>query len=156
MRFAPILSLLLALLLSAMPLPGALAPFKPDWVAVTMIYWALAAPPAFGLLAAFIVGLMLDTLSGALLGQHSLGLMLVVYLSQRFRLQLRAFPAMQTMLIVAAMLAVNEFLLLWIDGIAGRTVPIGERWPPIASGTLLWLVVWTAFDHGRDQSPARL
>jgi len=155
-RLAPILTVVLAVVLAAMPLPAAIAPFKPDWVAVTMIYWSLAAPPAFGLASALIVGLALDVLSGALLGQHGLGLMLIVYLSRKFRLRLRAFPAMQSMLAVSVLLALNEFLLLWIDGVAGRTVPIGERWPPIASGTLLWLLVWSTFDHGREQAPARL
>jgi len=155
-RFAPILTLLLAIVLAAMPLPGAVAQFKPDWVAVTMIFWALASPPAFGLVTALVVGLMLDVLSGALLGQHGFGLMLIVYLCRKFRPRLRAFPALQSTLVVAALLALNEFLLLWIDGVSGRTVPIGERWGPVASGTLLWLLVWSTFDHGREQAPARL
>jgi len=156
LRLAPILTVILAVVLAAMPLPAAIAPFKPDWVAVTMIYWSLTAPPALGLVSALAVGLALDVLSGALLGQHGFGLMLIAYLSRKFRLRLRAFPAMQSTIAVAALLALNEFLLLWIDGVAGRTVPIGERWPPIVSGTLLWLLVWSAFDHGREQAPARL
>lgn len=156
MRFGPALTLVLAFVLAAMPLPAAVAPYKPDWVAVTLIYWSLAAPPAFGIGTAFLVGLALDALTGSLLGQHGLGLMLIVYLARKFRLRLRAFPATQSMLVVAAMLALNEFLLLWIDGISGRTVPIGERWPPIASGTLLWLLIWSSFDRGREQAPARL
>lgn len=156
MRFAPILSLCAAFLLAALPLPQSIVAFKPDWVALTLIYWTLTAPPAFGLLSALLIGLVLDTLSGALLGQHALGLLLLVYVCGRFRLRLRAFPVVQSTMVVAALLAANEFLLLWIDGIAGRTVPIGERWLPIASGTLLWLVVWSTFDRGREHAPARL
>ena len=156
MRFAPILSLLVALLLTAMPLPASIIAFKPDWVALTLIYWTLTAPPAFGLATAFVVGLVLDTLTGSLLGQHALGLLLIVYVSSRFRLRLRAFPVLQSTIVVAVLLAANEFLLLWIDGIAGRTVPIGERWPPIAIGTLVWFVVWSTFDRGREHAPARL
>jgi len=156
MRFAPLLSLVAALLLAAVPLPQSIIAFKPDWVALTLIYWTLTAPPAFGLATAFVVGLALDALTGSLLGQHALGLLLIVYVCGRFRLRLRAFPIVQSTIVVAALLAANEFLLLWIDGIAGRTVPIGERWPPIASGTLLWLIVWSTFDRGREHAPARL
>jgi len=155
-RFAPILSVIAAFLLAALPLPDSIVAFKPDWVALTLIYWTLTAPPAFGLVSAFFIGLALDTLSGSLLGQHALGFVLIVYICGKFRLRLRAFPVVQSTLIVAALLAVNEFLLLWIDGIAGRTVPLGERWPPIASGTLLWIIVWSTFDRGREHAPARL
>ena len=156
MRFAPLLSIAVAFLLTAMPLPASIIAFKPDWVALTMIYWTLAAPPAFGLLGALLVGLVLDTLTGALLGQHALGLLLIVYVAGRLRPRLRTFPAAQSTVVVAALLVANEFLLLWIDGIAGRTVPIGERWPPVVSGTLLWLVAWSTFDRGREHAPARL
>jgi len=156
MRLGPLLTLLFALLLAAAPLPASVAPFKPDWVAVTLVYWSLASPRAFGLLTAFLMGLALDTLSGALLGQHALGLVSVVYLSTRFRLRLRAFPASQSTLAVAALLALYQFLLFWIDGMAGRTVPGIERWPPVVSGTLLWIFIWSAFDHGRESAPARL
>ena len=156
MRLAPVLSLFAALLLAAMPLPASIIAFKPDWVALTLMYWTLTAPPAFGLATAFAAGLVLDTLTGSLLGQHALGLLLLVYVCGRFRLRLRAFPVVQSTIVVAALLAANEFLLLWIDGIAGRTVPLSERWPPIASGTLVWFVVWSTLDRGREHAPARL
>lgn len=156
MRPAPILTVLAAFMLEAMPLPPALALFKPDFVAVTLIYWSLAAPPALGLVSAFLVGLALDTLTGSLLGQHGFCLMVIVYLTRKFRLRLRAFPAMQSMLVIAGLLAINEFLFLWIDGVAGRSVTMSERWPPIASGTLLWVLIWSTFDRGRERAPARL
>ncbi len=156
MRFAPILSIVVAFLLAAMPLPASIVAFKPDWVALTMIYWTLTAPPAFGLVGALLIGLALDTLAGTLLGQHALGLLLIVYVCGKFRPRLRAFPAAQSTVVVAALLVANEFLLLWMDGIAGRTVPIGERWPPVVSGTLLWFIAWSTFDRGREHAPARL
>ena len=150
------MSVAVAFLLTAMPMPESIVAAKPDWVVLTMIYWTLTAPPAFGLVSALFLGLALDTLTGALLGQHALGLLLVVYVCGRFRMRLRTFPAVHSTLVVAALLIANEFLLLWIDGMAGRTVPIGERWPPIATGTLLWLVAWSTFDRGREHAPARL
>lgn len=156
MRFAPGGTLFLALVLAVLPLPETVSPFRPDWVALTLIFWSLAAPPAFGLLTAFAAGLALDALSGALLGQHALGLLVLVYLCRRFRLQLRAFPASQLTLVVAALLALYEFSLFWIDGASGRTVPIGERWPAVISGTLVWVVAWSTLDHGRESAPARL
>lgn len=152
----PIVILLGALVLAVLPLPAAIAPFKPAWVAVTLLYWSLAAPHRFSLLTSFCMGLGLDTLSGSLLGQHALALLLIVYISQRFHLRLRAFPISQLTLTVAALLALYQFVLFWVDGVAGRTVPVVQSWAPVASGTLLWLFAWTAFTQGRRRAPARL
>ncbi|RXJ88281.1 rod shape-determining protein MreD, partial [Aliarcobacter trophiarum LMG 25534] len=38
------ISILLALSLSILPLPFEFDPFRPDWLAMVLIYWALALP----------------------------------------------------------------------------------------------------------------
>ena len=87
------LSLVTTLALASMPLPDAIAPLRPDWVAVVLLYWSLMAPRHFSLFTAFWMGIALDTLSGALLGQNALALLVVVYLAEKFYLRLRVFPA---------------------------------------------------------------
>jgi rod shape-determining protein MreD len=155
-KLFPVLTLIGALVLAAVPLPGSIAPFKPAWAAVALIYWSLASPRAASFVAALCTGLALDALSGRLMGQHALALLLVVYVTRRFCLQLRAFPASQLALFVALLLAVYQFVLFWIDGVAGRTVPGVESWAPVVSGTLVFALVWSAFDRGRRRAPARL
>jgi rod shape-determining protein MreD len=149
-------TLFFALVLSVVPLPASIAAFRPSWLAVGLLYCALGAPSRYGLLTAFFSGLALDTLTGALLGQHALAAVLIVYLAQRFYLQLRAFPASQLAATIAVLLGLYEFVLFWVDGAAGRTVPVTSRWAPILSGTLLWLIVWSLFDTGRRDAPERL
>lgn len=156
MRLAPLLTVIAALMLAVLPLPAAVAGFRPDWVAVLFIFWALTAPPALGFLAAVGAGIALDTLTGALIGQHAFALVIITYLSRRFRLQLRAFPVSQLILAVAALLALYEFLLFWIDGAAGRTVPGSDRWAAVLSGAVVWAAAWALADHGRDPTPTRL
>jgi rod shape-determining protein MreD len=152
----PLATMLGALALSIMPLPALLAPMRPDWVVLVLIYWALAAPGRFGLVTAFCMGLALDTLTGALLGQHALALLLVVYLSQRFYFRLRVFPASQMMLTVGVLLALYQFVLFWIDGVAGRSVPMAERWAPVLSGALLWALALAFVERGRVQAATRI
>ena len=53
----PVSSFILALVLAVIPLPDAVAAFRPDWVPLVMIYWALALPARFGLLTALCIGL---------------------------------------------------------------------------------------------------
>lgn len=154
--FMPILSLLLALVLSVLPLPQVVEAFRPDWVAIVLLYWSLIAPDRFGLITALVMGLVLDTLTGSLLGQHSLALLVIVYLSQRFHLRIRVFPASQLALTVVGLLALYEFVLFWIDGIAGRTVPLVERAGPVATGALLWFLVLLVLERGRHEADARI
>ncbi len=141
---------------AVVPLPEALGAYRPPLMAVAVLYWSLAAPQRSTLVTAFLGGLALDALLGTLLGEHALALLVLSYLAQRFYLRLRAFPASQLSLAVAALLALYEFLLFWIDGVVGVTVPPLARWAPVASGALLWLAAWSALDGDRPEAPARL
>jgi rod shape-determining protein MreD len=150
------ISLLLMLALAVVPLPKTIEPFRPDWVAVVLLYWTLMAPRRFSLLTAFWTGLALDTLTGALLGQHALGLLVVVYIAVRFHRRLRVFPVSQLALTVLILLGLYEFILFWIDGVADRTVPLIERWAPPLTGTLAWLALLALLDGRRREARARL
>lgn len=154
--FVAALGLLVMVALALVPLPRGISAFRPDWVAVVLLYWSLTAPRRFSLLTAFWMGIVLDTLSGSLLGQHALALLVIVYLAERFHLRIRVFPLSQLGLTVLALLGLYEFILFWIDGVAGRTVPLMERWAPPLTGTLVWLSLLAVFDTGRRESHARL
>jgi rod shape-determining protein MreD len=150
------LSLVATLALAAVPVPDVVAPLRPDLVAVVLLYWSLMAPRHFSLMTAFWMGIALDTLTGALLGQNALALLVVVYLAERFHLRLRVFPMSQLALAVLLLLGLYEFILFWIDGMAGRTVPLVERWLPPLTGTLAWLALYMVFDRREREAPGRL
>jgi rod shape-determining protein MreD len=75
-RFPVALSALLALTLAILPLPNALAPFRPDFLVLVVLYWSIESPRAGGLTLAFFAGLALDVIQGVVLGQHALALTL--------------------------------------------------------------------------------
>ena len=151
----PALSLVLTLILALVPLPDSIAPLRPDWVAVVLVYWSLMAPRRFSLLTAFWVGLILDTLSGALLGQNALALLVIVYLAEKFHLRLRVFPLSQLAITVLLLLSLYEFILFWVDGMAGRTVPLLERWIAPLTGTAVVMLL-LVFDRREREARARL
>jgi rod shape-determining protein MreD len=150
------LSLVATLALASVPMPDAVATLRPDWVAVVLLYWSLMAPRHFSLMTAFWMGIALDTLTGALLGQNALALLVIVYLAERFHLRLRVFPLSQLALTVLLLLGLYEFILFWVDGMAGRTVPLVERWVPPLTGTLVWVALYMVFDRREREAPARL
>ena len=155
-RHRLLISLLSALALAIVPLPAAVAPYRPDWVPIVLIFWSLMAPERVGLLTAFAMGLALDTLSGALLGQHALAMVTVVYMSIRFHLRIRVFPVWQLSMSVILLLAIYEFILFWIDGMAGRSVPVIERWAPVVSGALVWPLILGYLASVRQETQTRV
>ena len=139
-RFPVIASIVVALMLAIAPLPEWLAPFRPDWVTMTLIYWALNLPRTYGVGVAWLAGLTLDVTQGTLLAQHALAMSLVVYLTAKFHLQLRVFPLSQLAATVVALIATYRFVLFWINGIADINAPAVVYWGPVITGSLLWPV----------------
>ncbi len=133
-----VISIVLALMLAIAPMPVWAAAFRPDWVALTLIYWSMNLPRTYGVGIAWLVGIFLDVAQGTLLAQHALALSLIVYLTVKFHLQIRVFPMSQMTATVLALLALYRFVLFWINGIAGVDAPAITYWGPVVSGAVLW------------------
>jgi len=141
--------LLGATALISLPLPDWLTAFRPPWATMVVIYWVMMWPRSFGLISAWVVGLFLDVLQGDLLGQHAMALTVVAYLTLRFHLQIRIFPMWQLTATVLALLAIEAFILFWIDGVAGNP-PVGfARWTQVFTGAILWIPVMALMDQVR-------
>ena len=137
--------------LMSLPLPDALTPVRPPWATMAVIYWAMMWPRRFGLGSAFLVGLALDVLQGDTLGQHGLSLTIVAYLTHRFHLQIRIFPLWQLTATVFALLALEGFILFWIDGVAGNPAVGIARWTQILVGGFVWPPVMAIMDRIRER-----
>ena len=131
-------SYLAALILTVWPLPHWAEAFRPLWVALVTIYWCLWLPQYIGVITAFAAGLLVDALSGTLLGEHALALVLVAWMALWMHLQVRVFPWWQQCVVVLLMLLVHSFVLFWVDGILGYTLNAGLRWTPVPVSALLW------------------
>ena len=140
----PVATFALALALSIIPLHDSIAPYRPDWVALILIYWAIVRPQHFGLLTAFIVALALDILTGSVLGRHVLALLPVIYLALQLHLRLRVALAWQVTVSVLLMLVVYHFLLFWIDGVVRGAIPSLAVWAPILASVVAWPIIVAA------------
>lgn len=137
-RLPVIVTLLVGLMLSIMPLPDLIAPFRPDWLALLAIFWAMQLPRTWSVGTAWIMGMILDVSYGSLLGQHALAMCVIVFITVRFHLLMRVFPLSQLSATVFALLALYQFLLFWINGVASITAPLVTYWAPVVTGTLIW------------------
>lgn len=116
----PPITLLVALLLMMVPLPDMVRPLRPDWVALVALYWAFAVPARFGLLLAWIAGLLVDVSQGTLLGQHALGMVVITAIALNMHQRVRVSPIAQQALFVMMLLLVKQVLVLWVSGMIDR------------------------------------
>jgi rod shape-determining protein MreD len=148
-RLPVVACIVAALMLAIAPMPDWASPFRPDWVALTLIYWAMMLPRTYSIGTAWIVGIVLDVAQGTLLGQHAVALCFAVYIAVKFHLQFRVFPASQMSATVFAILAFYQFILFWINGVAGVNVPAVTYWGPVITGAMIWPLLALVFGRVR-------
>ena len=141
-----------AALLSLLPLPDMLLPFKPYWVALVMIYWSLETNDMVSLGMAFVIGLLFDILSSSLMGLHGLSLVVMVFLVQRFRSRLRFFPPWQQALGVLGLLVNDRIILIWITALLGESMPTWQYWLSPLVGMALWPWLFLLLDRIRART----
>ena len=155
MRRPPIIfSIIFALMLSITPMPDWAEAYRPDWVALTLIYWSMSLPRTYSIGSAWVAGLILDVAQGTLLGQHALALCLIIYVSVKFHLQLRQFPPLQLTATIFAILALYQFILFWVNGVVGINPPAVVYWGPVISGTVVWPVLSLILSGLRERARA--
>ena len=153
-RLPVILTFIVGLTLTILPLPGGIEAFRPDWLAMLVIFWAMQLPRTWSVGTAWIIGVVLDVSQGTLLGQHALALCCVAFITVRFHLLMRVFPITQLTATIFPILATYQFLLFWVNGVAGVSAPLIAYWGPVISGTLLWPVVMTILSGMRYRTRA--
>jgi len=133
-----LLTALVALTLTVLPLPHWLDIVRPAFLVLTVLYWSVNAPRTGGIALGFFAGLLLDVFQGPVLGEHALALTLITYIAVREHQRIRSKPAVQQALIVFAALVVYEVVLFMIDGWTGHPVVSPLRWLHTLSGALIW------------------
>ncbi len=137
-RWVILISFVVALVLTAIPLPDWAAPFRPDWIGLVLIYWCMAAPRLVGVGTGWLAGLIVDVMQGSLLGQNALAKSVVAFLAVTFHLRVRMFPLWQQALAVFLLMAVNQVLVVLVKGIIGEYTVAWIYGMPAVSSMLIW------------------
>lgn len=132
------ITLLIAMMLTILPLPQWAAWYWPAWVFMVLLFWMMAVPHRVGIGAAFISGLLLDLLTGTILGQHALLFTLIAYFFIRFQVPIHSLPAWQQAILVFIATVIYFTLQYWIMAMAGLSSGTGKYWLPIITTTFLW------------------
>jgi rod shape-determining protein MreD len=84
------------------------------------------------------MGLLLDVMRVAPLGQHAAGLAIVAFIAVRSHQRVRMFPLWQQAVLVGFMLALYLLLMAWIRGVSGETPQASSYWLSALTSMLLW------------------
>ncbi|MGS0682579.1 rod shape-determining protein MreD [Shewanella sp. 125m-7] len=137
-RWVVWLSLLVAMLFQIMPLPDLVEAWRPDWLLLVIIYWAMALPHRYNILTAWVLGVMLDILLGATLGIRAFAMSVVVYVVVLHFQRMRNFPMWQQSLLVAMQVALYNLVVFWVQFVTNGAVFDINLFYPALSSLVMW------------------
>ncbi|GBE07905.1 Rod shape-determining protein MreD [bacterium BMS3Bbin11] len=146
-----LLSFLVALVLSSLPLPDIAIVFRPEWLMLVLIYWCMAIPDRIGIFTGWLLGLVLDVMYGSLLGQNAVALAIVAYLVNTFHLRVRVFPIWQQSFTVFLLTIVYLTLIAWVRGVAGGFPITWAYWIPSLTSAFVWPFIYILLRDLRRQ-----
>ena len=130
----------LAFILAIVPFPTWLGWARPEWIALILVYWAIALPHRVGILTGLVLGILLDVVEGAVLGQNALSLAVIALLANTLYQRLRVYNLWQQAAVVFLLVGINQLICHWVQTLQGVTT----QWPiyllPAFTSALLWPV----------------
>ncbi|OAI48843.1 hypothetical protein AYO45_00790 [Gammaproteobacteria bacterium SCGC AG-212-F23] len=136
--FIVYISLFIALVLTLLPMPSWFGWLRPHWILLVLIYWAMTQPYQVNVGTAWVVGIILDVLTGTLLGEHALGLTVITYFVVRFQSRLQMFPLLQQGLCVFLLVVLYQAILFSVQGFLGDAPKTMLYWLASITSVLIW------------------
>ncbi|MBC8518867.1 MAG: rod shape-determining protein MreD [Gammaproteobacteria bacterium] len=131
-----------AIILTVVPLPEYLRPFRPHWIILALFYLGVFSPMQSGIVRSWLLGVVVDVLTGTLMGMHALTFSLTTFITLRFHLQLRVFVVAQQMITITILILLNLIVEIMIRAATGNLVDTIYFWGPLISTPLFWPPVY--------------
>ncbi|MBR9728772.1 rod shape-determining protein MreD [Shewanella intestini] len=133
------LTFFLGAMFQIMPLPKIVEVWRPDWLVLVAIYWAMALPHRYNILTACFLGVLLDILLGATVGIRALAFSLVIYVVVMHSQRLRNFPRWQQSLLVSSLICGYHLVVFWVQYVVVGETPIDVvLFLPAISSVFIW------------------
>lgn len=133
-----LLTLLIALMASIMPLPLSVDAFRPDWVLIVLMYWCMALPGRVNIITAWVMGFLLDVLLGSVLGVHAAAMAVAVYIMAENFQKIRNFSIWQQALITGVLAALYHLVVFWLQRFLIDATFLPSYLYPVITTIILW------------------
>lgn len=135
--------------LEIMPWPVGVQGLRPAWIAMLLIYWALALPDKISVGTAFIAGIVWDLLLGSILGIHAFVLSIAIYFVAKYHLILRNLSLWLQSILVMAYIVLIRLSIFFVELILhGASFNTQELLGAVISG-VLWPWIFLLMRHIR-------
>lgn len=124
-------ALLVAFVLTILPLPVMMMGFRPPWILILVLYVQFFLPNYFNITLLLFLGLCLDVLLSTVIGEHAFALILTTWFASGKARRFNFFSMVQQMMVVALCCLVYQLIIFLIDAFLGYN-------------TGLWMVIGTA------------
>ena len=146
-----------AMIATVIVVPDTVPVYRPDFVALVLIYLCVYRPGSVGIATAFVVGLLLDTLQFGVLGQHALAKILVACLILKLDRHMIGSKHLMQVLVVFVLLLLNSVVLGFINTLAHGYSGSVALWIAPFTGAVAWylLIVFRRPYEGRSLDSVR-
>jgi len=134
-------SLLVALVLHAIPLPFDWRWYRPELTLLVLFYWVLALPHRIGVFSAAITGFAVDLLEGDLVGGLAVGAVVATLIILFTYQRIRQFNLIQQGAIMGMLVALALLVESWLHQFLGLPAPGYKFWLAAAVAIPMWPVV---------------
>jgi len=141
------MTMLIAVLLTVVPVPEAIQYYWPDWITLVVFYWVLVLPAHLGVMFGWINGLIEDVITFSLLGQHALGKALIGTLAAIGHKKFRLFNFLQKIFLIFILQSINIAISAWTNHLAYGAPVFMQMWQPALTTALMWPVVSFLIDQ---------
>ncbi len=142
-----LLLLVISLLLTLIPLPEAVRPFRPHWMILALFYLGIFMPLQSGIIRSWLLGGVTDGVTGTLLGIHALTFALTTYIALLFHQRLRLYAVVQQMALLTLIMAMTLGIEYLIRGATDGSANSLLFWAPLITTPLLWPLLYLLGDR---------
>lgn len=120
--FLTMVTVLVGIILNLSPAPGIIGQFRPDVLAMMVIFWCMKTPGFFNVGTSFMLGIFMDILLGSVLGCRALGYSIMAYVMVRYSKSLNDSSVFFQSLAVFSVAILSQAASLWSLHIFGGRV----------------------------------
>lgn len=139
---AIIVSIIISSILMVYPLPYDAASWRPQFFLLIMLFWVLCQPAWCGIWFAFSLGLAVDFMVDAILGQYALSFIIIAFLARYFTRNQRILTFSNLWIIAAVAIFLHLLIQFFFQKMANIQFPIIKHWRPLWSSIALWPIIY--------------
>ncbi len=133
-----IISLVLAVILTLLPLPEWAIWLRPAWLLMVLLYWTFSSQGMVGMGSAWFLGICLDVLNGTLLGEHALALTLAVFVAIKLQNSLRLSTWLSQGILLVGCVFIYQLILFCVQGFIAGPLVNWRFWLVPLTSMLFW------------------